>query len=302
MMDFETALLALGRLDGRLTHSPAAQPWLIKARLEGAAIAACNAGVPVTASDFEAWISGTRNPPRAAEGLNDPLSVAAVVYYYFTTLQQTRGANDIAVARLLRSILDYDGEAHTWAETDLIHYGPLWRALTTLANAPGLKPTISSVAARMQDMARVATKAEGRRQIAATSYDGRQFVIAQDDRRAWLVSVMVPRLLRRAGITTNLIPSLVPNIRFLDGGATDFAARLRYCIRHNVPAGNRALTALERKITGFDLTYRRTTRSRLRMAAELGLALPSLSRAKLAIAVNSTPAGAGYLMKQLGRC
>lgn len=298
-MDFATTFLALGRLDGRLTHSPAAQLWLIKSRLGGAAIAACNAGVPVTASDLEAWMSGARNPPRADEGLNDPMSVAAVVYYYFTTLEQSRAANDTAVARLLRSILDHDGEAEMWARADLIHYGPLWRALSNLADAPGLEPTILSVAARMHDMARVAIKAEGRRQIAATAFNGRQFVITQDDRRAWLVSVMVPRLLRRAGITTNLIPSLVPAIRFLDGSGIDFAVKLKECIDTQVSAGNKALTALERKVAEFDQTYRRTARSRLRIAAELGLALPSLSRQKLAIAVNSTPAGAGYLKRQL---
>jgi hypothetical protein len=110
---------------------------------------------------------------------------------------------------------------------------------------------------------------------------------------------MVPRLLQRAGITSNLIPSLVPTIRFLDGGTTDFAAILSQCISEKVPDGNKALTAMERKVAGFDQLYSRTARSRLRLAAELGLALPSLSRAKLAIAVNSTPAGAGYLLKQL---
>jgi hypothetical protein len=45
--------------------------------------------------------------------------------------------------------------------------------------------------------------------------------------------------------------------------------------------------------------YRRTSRSRLADAAELRIALPSLTRNKLAIAVNATPAGAGYLMRQL---
>jgi hypothetical protein len=301
VMDFDTAFLALGRLDGRLTHSPAAQPWLIKARLEGAAIAACNAGVPVAACDLEAWISGRRNPPRAAEGLNDPMSVAAVVYYYFTTLEQSRAVNDTAVTRLLRSIFSHKGEAEIWADADLIHYGPLWRALSNLADAPGMEPTIAAVAARLRDMARVAIKAEGRRQIAATSFNGSELVFSQDDRRAWLISFMVPRLLQRAGITSNLIPSLVPTMRFLDGGSVAFADKLKECICRNVPIGHKSLNAMERKVAGFDQLYRRTARSRLRLAAELGLALPSLSRQKLAIAVNSTPAGAGYILRHLGR-
>ena len=47
--------------------------------------------------------------------------------------------------------------------------------------------------------------------------------------------------------------------------------------------------------------FRRTRRSRLAEAAELSLALPSLTRRKLAIAVDATPAGAGYVMRQLER-
>lgn len=298
-MNLETTFLHLGRLDGRLTQSPAFQPWLIKARLEGAAIAACNAGVPVFASDLEAWISGSRNPPRATEGLNDPMSVAAVVYYYFMSLEQSRAPNDHAVARLLRSILDHESEARLWAGTDLVHFGPLWRALSETAVAPGLEPTIPSVAKRLHEMLRLAIKAEGRRQVAATAFDGRQLILSPDDRRAWLVSLMAPRLLRRAGITRNLIPSLVPVMRFLDDRPQDITEKLHDCIRQRVRDGSKELSAMEQKIAGFALAYRRTARSRLQLAAELGLALPSLSRAKLAIAVNSTPAGAGYLKRQL---
>lgn len=299
-MDTGIALLALGRLDGRLLHSPAAQPWLIKARLEGAAKAACNASVPVTVHDLQAWLSGTRNPPRSSEGLNDPLSVAAVVYFFFATLDQARGHNDRAVTRLLRALLDVDVEAQVWAREDLMHFGPLWRAVHRLAREPGLKPNIPSVAKRLHEMARVAAKSHGRRQLAATSYDGRQLSFMPEDRRAWLVSLMVPELIRRAELTTNLIPSLVPSLRFLDRDACGYEALIADCIGRAASVGLRSLATMERQIVEIDHRYKRTARSRLRLAAELGLAIPSLSRAKLAIAVKATPPGAAYLMKELG--
>lgn len=285
--------------DGRLSHSPAAHLWLINARLEGAATAACNAGVPVTASDLQAWLSGSRNPPRSSEGLNDPVSVAAVVYFFFVTLDQPRSANDKAVTRLLRSLLDLETEAHVWAREDLVHYGPLWRAMHRLSKARGLESNIKSVAKRLYEMARIAAKSNGRRQLAATCFDGRQLTFMPENPRAWLVSLMVPELLRQAGLTANLIPSLVPSLKYLDSDAGGYMTLLVECIGRRAETGLKSLASLERQIGGIDRRCNRTTRSRLRMAAELGLALPSLSRGKLAIAINATPAGAGYLMRQL---
>lgn len=73
------AMLLLGRLDGRLRHSPWADIWLGRARLHGAAQLASLAGVPIDVAHLQAWIAGRTAPPRAAEGLNDPVSVAAVL-------------------------------------------------------------------------------------------------------------------------------------------------------------------------------------------------------------------------------
>lgn len=58
---------------------------------------------------------------------------------------------------------------------------------------------------------------------------------------------------------------------------------------------------MERDVGDLRTRFQRTRRSRLAEAAELRVALPSLTRNKLAIAVNVTPAGAGYLMRQLER-
>src|SRR3546814_5147456 len=71
------ALLVLGRLDGRLCNSPAADIWLARARLKGASMLSGFAGVPVSVAELQNWICGRTPPPRHSEGLNDPLSVAA---------------------------------------------------------------------------------------------------------------------------------------------------------------------------------------------------------------------------------
>src|SRR3546814_6080091 len=60
--------------------SPWADIWLARARLSGAADLAGLAGVPVDVDHLQDWICGRTPPPRASEGLNDPVSVAAVFH------------------------------------------------------------------------------------------------------------------------------------------------------------------------------------------------------------------------------
>ena len=73
-------LLLLGRLDGRLQNSPARQIWLARARVSGAATIAGIAGIPVNVDDILNWICGRTPPPRHSEGLNNPLSIAALFH------------------------------------------------------------------------------------------------------------------------------------------------------------------------------------------------------------------------------
>lgn len=298
-MDTSDALLALGRLDGRLAHSPAANAWALRARLHGAATSACNAGVPIEADHLEAWIAGTALPPRASEGRNDPLSVVAIVHYFFASLDAGRDGHARPVRRLLGALLDLDREAVLWAGTDLIEYGPLWRALTRLAAAPGLEPSLASVGVRLAEMARVAEKADGHAQLVASLPDGREILFAREHPKAWLVWLFVPDLVRRAGLTMHLLPSLVPRHTFLCVTGDEWTGTLNASLRALAPAAYRDLCRLERATADVQNRYRRTRRSRLVEAAELKLVLPSLTRKKLAIAVDATPAGAGYLLRQL---
>jgi hypothetical protein len=73
-------MLQLGRLDGRLRGSPCTDIFLAKARLYGTVALAGLAGMPIDISDLQDWITGRTPPPRASEGLNDPISVAAVFH------------------------------------------------------------------------------------------------------------------------------------------------------------------------------------------------------------------------------
>ena len=300
-MERQDPLLALGRLDGRLTHSPARTAWSILARFEGAAIAAYNAGVPTDANAIEAWIAGSGSPPRASEGLNDPLGVAAIVHFFFASLEPGTGNRDRQLRRLLRSLFDSEAEASTWSGADLVHYGSLWRGLLTVAEEPGLEPSLSSIAGRLAQMARLVTRAVDHSELIATLPDGRAITFDRDYPRAWLVLAMVPALLQHSGLSSNLLPSLVPRHKFLCSSAAEWRDLLTECLSNQAPLAARSLERLEREMAQLYLRYRRTSRSRLMDAAELRVALPSLTRNKLAVAVNATPAGAGYLMRQLER-
>ncbi len=75
------SLLLLGRLDGRLHGNAFADVFLARARLNGAVSIAELAGVPIKVRDLLQWITCRSAPPRAAEGLNDPISTAAVFHF-----------------------------------------------------------------------------------------------------------------------------------------------------------------------------------------------------------------------------
>lgn len=300
-MERQDPLLALGRLDGRLTHSPARTAWSIRSRFEGAAIVACNAGVPTDANAIEAWVAGSGLPPRAGEGLNDPLGVAAIVHYFLASLTTPSDGRDRQVRRLLQGLFDAEAEASTWSGADLVHYGPLWRALRKIAEEPGLEPSLTCIAGRLAQMARLVNRAADHSELVATLPDGRAITFGHDHPRAWLVMIMVPTLLQRSGLSANLLPSLVPRHKFLCSSAPEWRDLLAECLSTQAPPAIRALDRMEHELAQLRARYRRTARSRLADAAELRVALPSLTRNKLAIAVNATPAGAGYLMRQLER-
>lgn len=101
----EQAMLLLGRLDGRLQNSPWADIWLARARLQGAARLAGLAGVPIDVRHLQDWICGRTPPPRASEGLNDPVSVAAVFHLAIEAGVANAGPLARATLNVLRTVL-----------------------------------------------------------------------------------------------------------------------------------------------------------------------------------------------------
>ncbi|MFX7571103.1 hypothetical protein ABTJ55_20190, partial [Acinetobacter baumannii] len=55
--------------------------WQARARVKAAATVAGIAGVPVDTAALLDWICGRTPPPRHNEGLNDPLSIAALMHF-----------------------------------------------------------------------------------------------------------------------------------------------------------------------------------------------------------------------------
>ena len=255
--------------------------------------------MPTDANAIEAWVAGAGSPPRVSEGLNDPLGVAAIVHYFFASLEPATGNRERQVRRLLHGLFDAEAEALTWSGADLIHYGPLWNALRKIAQEPGLEPSLTAIAARLSQMARLVTRAADHSELVATLPDGQAVTFSRDHPRAWLVLGMVPVLLQRSGLSVNLLPSLVPRHKFLCSSVVEWRDLLTECLARQAPAAASALERFEREMAQLHTRYRRTSRSRLADAAELRIALPSLTRNKLAMAVNATPAGARYLMRQL---
>ena len=170
-----------------------------------------------------------------------------------------------------------------------------------MAEEPDLEPTLASIGARMAEMGRLIDRSADHTRLVAWLPDGREIAFNHAHPKAWLAYLMVPAMLRRSGLSAHTLPSLVPRQKFLCGSAKEWTAAVADCIAEQAPAAYRSLCRMERDVGDLRTRFQRTRRSRLAEAAELRVALPSLTRNKLAIAVNVTPAGAGYLMRQLER-
>ena len=144
MHDFQAlpdhALLLLGRLDGRLCNSPESDIWLARARLKGASALSSLAGVPVSVADLQDWICGRTPPPRHSEGLNDPLSVAAL-FHFALSASDSQDSIARATLNMSRMLLDDRKEAGLWAPDDLVRFGPAWRMAQMLLEAPYPSPS-----------------------------------------------------------------------------------------------------------------------------------------------------------------
>lgn len=289
-------LLLLGRLDGRLHASPCTDVFLARSRLEGAAALAGLAGVPIAVRDLQDWIAGRGPPPRASEGINDPVSVAAVFHLALSRDEDSKDPISRATLNILRSVLDDRAEAAAYASDDLAHFGPLWRYIKALADEPFASADLASIAERIFALAAITEPAPAS-SLDVVSYDGRSLELPPRQRdRLWLIAVAVPRMLFRAGFTSRVIPSLVLLPKFLPPSPTALTEILEEAIGRTARAGLRELDGLERAAFKLRGNGGVTRRSKAPLLARLQLSYPGLQPAAVARLLRVTPQGARKLL------
>ncbi|WP_176598904.1 hypothetical protein [Sphingobium sp. 15-1] len=302
MRDFSSssdhALLLLGRLDGRLCNSPAADIWLARARLKGAAALASFAGVPVSVADLQNWICGRTPPPRHSEGLNDPLSVAALFHF---ALSATEAGDPIvrATLNISRTLLDDRKEADLWASEDLVRFGPAWRMAQMLLEAPYPAASFQAIAQRLID-ARASLDAPVTEGQLVTTADGRQWRI--DPRRfdmGWILACHLPGALMATGLSLRRLPLLVDLPRFWPDDAGLLAGQIAVMVARQAGQGLVELDRLEAKLARLPVTLDVTRRSRAPLLMRLELAYPGLSKTAVARLLGISHQGATKLVAQV---
>lgn len=292
----DDGMLLLGRLDGRLHSSACADIYLARARLTGAAALAGLAGVPISVRDLQAWIAGRSPPPRASEGLNDPISVAAI---FHLALSGDEGAEDpIARATLnvLRSILDDRAEAETYGRDDLAHFGPLWRQVRAAADAPFPNKDLHAVADRVFELSQLTEQTPAGASDVVT-IDGRSWAVPSRSRdRNWLIAAAMPVMMHRAGFTTRVIPSLVLLPKFLPPSPAALTTAIAEALTAAATSGLRELRVIERVLERGHANLQVTKRSKAPALARLLIAYPGLQPSAVARLLGVTPQGARKLL------
>ncbi|WP_327752385.1 hypothetical protein VVT58_18400 (plasmid) [Sphingobium sp. SJ10-10] len=302
MQDFSSspdhALLLLGRLDGRLCNSPAADIWLARARLKGAAALASFAGVPIGVTDLQNWICGRTPPPRHSEGLNDPLSIAALFHF---ALSATDGDDPIvrATLNISRTLLDDRKEADLWAAEDLVRFGPAWRMAQMLLEAP--YPTVSfhAIAQRLID-ARASLDTPVTEGQLVTTVDGRQWRI--EPRRfdmGWILACHLPGAFAATGLSLRRLPSLVALPRFLPDDVDLLTGQIAAMVARQAGQGLTELDRLEAKLARLPAELTVTRRSKAPLLMRLELAYPGLRKTAVARLLGISHQGATKLVAQV---
>ncbi|MDR6790464.1 hypothetical protein J2Y58_003847 [Sphingomonas sp. BE138] len=295
----DDALLLLGRLDGRLQGSACADIFLARSRLEGASALAGLASVPIAVKDLQDWIAGRTPPPRSSEGLNDPISVAAIFHIALSRDQDLSDPLARATLNALRSVLDDRAEAETYATSDLAHFGPLWRQVQAAADAPFPTRDLLSLANRVFELAALTEPAPSSGWD-VVSLDGRTLNLPPRDRdRNWLIAVAVPQMLYRAGFTTRVIPSCILLPKYLPPSPAELAKTVAQAIGRTAQAGLRELDSIERAAARIRSDLQVTKRSKAPLLARLQLSYPGLQPAAVARLLKITPQGARKLLASL---
>lgn len=289
-------ILQLGRLDGRLHNSACADIFIARSRLEGAVALSALAGVPISIADLHHWIAGRTPPPRASEGLNDPISVAAIFHVALTRDDDAKDPLSRSTLNTLRTILDDRDEARTYGSNDLVHFGPLWRRVREIALAPFAERDLLAVAERVFELAEMTEQGPSAASEVAT-IDGRTWQLSAPSRdRNWLFATAMPLMLHRAGFTGRVIPSLTLLEKFLPASPGALSEQLADKLGQVASAGLRDLTAIERSMDRAAVHRQFTKRSKAPLLARLLIAYPGLQAGAVATLLGVTPQGARKLL------
>jgi hypothetical protein len=295
---FGETMLRLGRLDGRLHSSTCADIFLARSRLEGAVALAGLAGAPIDVRDLQNWIAGRSPPPRASEGLNDPISVAAVFHFAISRDEDSRDPIMRATLNILRSVLDDRTEAEAYGRDDLAHFGPMWRTIREAADAPLGQPGLMGIAERVFELSSLTASGQDAAYEVVT-IDGRSWDLPPRARdRNWLIAAAVPRLLYQAHLTTRIIPSLILLPKFLPPSPATLAEAMMTLLRKAVDSGLRDLDLIERTIASA-IAPNVTKRSKAPLLSRLLVAYPGLQPRAVATLLNVTPQGARKLLASI---
>jgi hypothetical protein len=291
-------LLLLGRLDGRLQNSPARQFWLARARVSGAATIAGIAGVPVDVDDILNWICGRTPPPRHREGLNDPLSIAALFHLSLIAQEPTTDQLAHSTLAILRTVLDDRDACETWGRDDLVRFGAAYRQAQVALRGPYPAPTLLAVAKRVQEAhsALEIAPADGR---TVSSIDGRQLTVEPVSfGTVWLLACHLPQAIVSAGLATHFIPTLVGLPRYLTGTVAEIASAIERAIGRAAHEGLAELDRLEHRLSILPEGLNLTRRSRLPELLRLELAYPGLRVPAIARLLGISLQGAAKLASQ----
>ncbi|CAM3073145.1 hypothetical protein HP438_05580 [Sphingomonas zeae] len=256
------------------------------------------AGLPVDTSDLLAWVTGRSPPPRHSEGLNDPMSVAALAH--FVLLAQEAEGDAVAKATLnaLRLLLDDREEARIWGRDDLVLFGSAFRAAKRRLAEPYPAPTLLAVAERLLEVhAELEIAPVGGRSLA--TLDGRQLIV--DPRTfgtIWLLACHLPAALLAAGFTSQIIPSFVCLPKLLGLTARDLAGDLEKRLGDAALAGLKELDAVERLDANLPKELGVTRRSKLPALMRLEAAYPGIRIPAIARLLKISPQGAAKLASQ----
>ena len=257
------------------------------------------AGTPIRVRDLQDWISGRTPPPRASEGLNDPVSVAAVFHFALSRDENVHDPILAATLNTLRTLLDDRAAAEMWGSGDLAYFGPMWRTVREQAEAPFHRRGLLAVAERTFEIAEI-TRSPDAEQSDIILADGRKVSLAARGRdRLWVIATALPLMLYGAGITTRIIPSLILLPKFLPESPNALVDAMFAALEKLVFPALRDLNSLERRLVTTLAGLDATQRSHAPLLARLLLAYHGLRPNALAQLVGITPQGARKLLDRI---